>query len=110
MSVVKKKSLIGIAAVSVALAGTADATENAAGITWPSDFWQQVTNRIEAVAPVPFISEEADGFQPSGIDGHALSFTLGTEDDPFDSRILAEKTSEELDICSFPSNFAVTIR
>lgn len=110
MSVVKKKSLIGIAAVSVALAGTADATENAAGIAWPSDFWQQVTNRIESVASAPVDSEPQDGFASFGSSPLDVALTLGTADLPFDSRLFSEQESAVFPMNSFPRGLSFIVR
>lgn len=102
----KKKS---IAAMSIAVAAIAGYVQGA-GVEWPSDFWRQVTNRLEAVASAPVDSAEAEGFVSSGVDEYALDFILGTEDVPFDSRHLSEKTSDPFEVYSFPRNFAVTIR
>ena len=49
----KKKS---IAAMSIAVAAIAGYVQGA-GVEWPSDFWRQVTNRLEAVASAPVYSE-----------------------------------------------------
>lgn len=106
MPLAEKKSITAIAAVVASLSGAV----HAAGIEWPSDFWQQVTNRIEAVASEPVESGETEGFVSSGVDEYALEFVLGTEEIPFDSRLFTEKRSDPLSVNSFPCNFTVTIR
>ena len=106
MLLAEKKAIAGMAVAFAAIA----CDVHGAGIEWPSDFWRQVTNRLEAVASAPVDSAEAEGFVSSGVDEHALDFVLGTEDIPFDSRLLSEKTSDPFEVYSFPRNFAVTIR
>ena len=106
MPIAEKKTIAAMAVAVAAITGNLQG----AGIEWPSDFWRQVTNRLEAVASAPVDSAEAEGFVSSGVDEHSLDFVLGTEDIPFDSRLLSEKTSDPFEVYSFPRNFAVTIR
>ena len=103
---VKMKSIAAMSIVVTAIVGHV----HGAGVEWPSDFWQQVTNRLESVASVPVDSGEEEEFVSCGIDKYALEFALGTGDAPFDSRLLSEKTSDPFEVYSFPRNFAVTIR
>lgn len=82
----------------------------AAGVEWPSDFWQQVTNRIEAVASAPVDSESQDGFASFGRCPLDVALTLGTADLPFDSRLFSEQESAVFPMNSFPRGLSFIVR
>ncbi len=76
----RKLSLLaaGVSIVSFAV--------HAGGIEWPSDFWQQVTNAIDAaVQPVVQTSASKPGF--SSLATEVPTDVLGQAETPFDSRL-----------------------
>jgi len=74
------RSILAVAGTCAALSAGAD------GIAWPADFWQQVTNSINAAAqPVVQTSAAKQGFS-SRVSAESTD-ALGTAEAPFDSQI-----------------------
>lgn len=106
----EKRSCLTLPAVALGICLGAAGSLCAAGVEWPSDFWQQVTNRIESVASAPVDSEPQDGFASFGRCPLDVALTLGTADLPFDSRLFSEQESAVFPMNSFPRGLSFIVR
>lgn len=105
-----RKRMGAYCALGVAFVCSGAVRADGNGIAWPSDFWQQVTNRITSVAPVPSVSAAAEGFSSSGTAVTDVDPSLGSSTDPFDSRLFLEAESDVLSVNSFPRGLAFVLR
>ena len=106
----EKRFHMALSAVALGLCLGAAGSIYAGGVEWPSDFWRQVTNRIESVAPAPVDSDQRDGFASFGRCPLDVALTLGTADLPFDSRLFSEQESAVFPMNSFPRGLSFIVR
>lgn len=85
-------------------------TVRADAITWPSDFWTQVSNHVAAVESAPVASAAQSGFASFAIVRGEFAGSLGTSVHPFDSRLAARFVSDTYRVSSLPRNLCVSFR
>ena len=87
------------------------AAASAADLVWPSDYWQSVTNRMNAVAPAGYAVGESAGLAEFDSRPFVSSHDgMDGEGEVFDSRPYGKGVSGGINTVSLPPGLAIVVR
>jgi hypothetical protein len=87
------------------------AAASAADLVWPADYWQSVTNRMNAVAPAGNAVKESLGLAEFDSRPFASSYDgMDDEGEVFDSRPYGRGDSNGINMVSLPPGLAIVVR
>lgn len=87
------------------------AAASAADLAWPEDYWQSVTNRIEAVAPAGNAVKESLGLAEFDSRPFASSYDgMDDEGEVFDSRPYGRDVSAGINMESVLPGLTIVVR
>ena len=96
------KFITALALIAVSVVAVAD------NLVWPADYWQSVTNRMNAVAPDGTASKALEGFDSRPY--VSASNGMAADSEEFDSRPYVTGVSNGISMNSLPLGLTIVVR